>query len=169
MRPAFAVAVVLTVVLTACGGSSSDSGTDSSAGAVTGAQEPSSESPRSAGLDTQISLPPEIENAWSGIRIRVIRVEDQSSETFEVQLGGSTVLGESGLILSAESFVPDFVMDEDGITSRSEATDNPAARVQISDGGSFQYEGWLFAAMPGIDADPHPVYQIQLLEGIPAG
>jgi len=173
MRSSIAVVILLTLTLIACGGSSGDSNTSSSSetnqGEVTGAQEPSSESPRSAGLDTELTLSPEIANAWKGIRVRVVRVDDQESETFDIEIGGSAVLGDSGLILSALSFVPDFVMDEDGITSRSESTDNPAARVQISDGGTFEYEGWLFASMPGIHAHPHPMYQVLLIEGIPAG
>ena len=170
VRHTIAAAIIL--ALGACGGSdggpSAVPGGGDAASSVA-AQPPSSEAPRSAGLDTEIVLPPEIEQAWSGIRVRVVRVHDQTSEDFEVAIDGSVLLGDSGLMLTAFAFVPDFVMDENGITSRSPNTTNPAARVLISDGGSFEYEGWLFVAMPGLHSHPHPMYQVQLVEGIPAG
>ena len=86
----------------------------------------------------------------------------------EVPLGEKVALGESGLTLSADTFVPDFVMDEGGITSRSAETHNPAVRVVISEAGVADYEGWLFAAMPEIHPFPHDRFQVLLVEGIPA-
>jgi hypothetical protein len=121
------------------------------------------------GLNTEISLDPEIAGAWTGIRVRVVDSETDQAEIFEVALGETVVLGDSGLTLAADTFVPDFVMDETGITSRSAETHNPAARVVISEEGMEDYEGWLFAAMPEIHPYPHNRYQVLLVEGIPAG
>ena len=61
-----------------------------------------------------------------------------------------------------------FVMDESGITSRSADPNNPAVRVVISENGAVDYEGWLFAAMPGIHPYPHERYRVLLIEGIAA-
>jgi hypothetical protein len=110
------------------------------------------------GLNTEISLDPEIADEWSGIRVEVV----------DFQLGEAAALGDSGLTLSADTFIPDFVMDEGGIKSRSAETHNPAARVVISDDGAIAYEGWLFAAMPEIHPFPHDRYRVLLVEGIPA-
>ena len=120
------------------------------------------------GLNTDISLDPEIAGAWSGIKVQVVDSETGQTEIFEVTLGESVVLGESGLTLSTDIFIPDFVMDETGIASRSAETHNPAARVVISEEGMVDYEGWLFAAMPEIHPFPHERYQVLLTEGIPA-
>ena len=120
------------------------------------------------GVNTEIEIEPEIADAWSGIRLHVVDSETGETENFDVVLGETAVLGDSGLTLSADIFVPDFVMDEGGITSRSAETHNPAARVVITEEGKTDYEGWLFAAMPEIHPYPHDRYQVLLVEGIPA-
>jgi len=120
------------------------------------------------GLNTEIDLDPEIAAAWSGIRVHVVALDSREGQIFEVALGETVVLGDSGLSLTAATFLPDFVMDENGITSRSAETHNPAARVVITEEGADDYDGWLFAAMPEIHPFPHDRYQVLLIEGIPA-
>ena len=121
------------------------------------------------GLNTDIDLAQEIADGWTGIRVHVIDNESGEARIFDITLGETAPLGDSGLTLSADTFVPDFVMDETGITSRSLETHNPAARVVITEEGMADYEGWLFAAMPEIHPFPHDRYQVLLVEGIPAG
>jgi hypothetical protein len=120
------------------------------------------------GLNTEIDLAEEIADAWTGIRVHLIDSESGDARMFDIALGETVPLGDSGLMLSANTFVPDFVMDENGITSRSADTHNPAARVVITEEGMADYEGWLFAAMPEIHPFPHNRYQVLLVEGIPA-
>jgi hypothetical protein len=119
------------------------------------------------GLNTEIKLDPEIAAAWTGIRVHVVTLDTQDGQIFDVSLGETVVLGDSGLSLTVRTFIPDFVMDETGITSRSAETHNPAARVLISEDGADDYDGWLFAAMPEIHPFPHDRYQVLLIEGIP--
>ena len=121
------------------------------------------------GLNTDIDVDAAITDAWSGVHVRVVDVETGDETNFEIQLGESLALGDSGLTLTANAFVPDFVMDESGITSRSAETHNPAVRVIIAEEGSTDYEGWLFAKMPEIHPFPHTRYQVLLVEGLPAG
>jgi len=120
-------------------------------------------------LNTELSLDPAIADAWSAIRIRLVDSESGDEQEFVVEIGQILELGDSGLSLAVQGFVPDFVMDEGGITSRSADPNNPAARVLISEDGVVDYEGWLFAAMPGIHPYPHERYRVLLVEGIPAG
>ena len=119
-------------------------------------------------FSTPATIAPEIAAAWSGVRIRVVDRERGSEETFDIPLNGADLLGESGLVLSAGIFLPDFILDENGITSRSAAPINPAVRVVISEDGVEDFEGWLFAAMPEIRPYPNPRYEVLLVEGIPA-
>ena len=87
-----------------------------------------------SGLNTEINLDPSIVSAWSGIRVRVI--DGEETQHFDIGLGETVELGDTGLTLSAHTFIPDFVMDDDGITSRSPEANNPAARVVISEEGA---------------------------------
>jgi hypothetical protein len=120
------------------------------------------------GVKTEIHLDPSVESAWSGIRVRLEEIDGGRSEFFEVPLGETSALGDSGIVLTAVLFIPDFVMDDDGITSRSADPANPAARVIITESGSDPFEGWLFAAMPAIHPYPHERFRVLLEAGIPA-
>ena len=120
-------------------------------------------------LNTEIIVAPEVAAAWSGVRVQVVDSETGDAQVLDIPLGKTVELGDSGLTLTAHAFVPDFVMDEGGITSRSADPNNPAVRVLISEDGAVDYEGWLFASMPGIHPYPHPQYRVLLVEGIPAG
>jgi hypothetical protein len=152
MRHALATILTIPLILSGCGAGSDTVEPDLQAG----------------GLNTDIRLEPEIAGAWAGIRLHVVDSETGDGQIIDVTLGETVALGDSGLTLSADTFVPDFVMDERGITSRSAETHNPAARVVITEEGKADYEGWLFAAMPEIHPFPHERCQVLLVEGIPA-
>ena len=121
-----------------------------------------------AGINAEINLDPAIVEGWSGIRVRVVELETGTDEVVDIAIGDEAPLGDSGLTLRAVTFIPDFVMGENGITSRSALPQNPAARVAISEDGKDDFEGWLFGAMPEIHPFPHDKYGVVLVEGIPA-
>lgn len=120
-------------------------------------------------LETGVTLADDVRAAWSAIRVRVTDRSSGDVEVFDVALGDRATLGDSGLALTAVAFVPDFVMDERGITSRSAEPANPAAQVVIVEGDGEPFAGWLFAAMPEIHPFPHDRYEVVLQEGVPAG
>ena len=170
MRHAIALTLGCVLVLSGCGAK-----TDSKSGTELGGQATpengahvSATGDMMAGLNTDIAIDPEIIDSWSGVRIRVTERETGEEQNFEIQIGAADLLGDTGLVLSVESFIPDFIMDEDGITNRSAETDNPAARVIISEDGVADYEGWLFAKMSEIHPYPHARYEVLLVEGVPA-
>ena len=109
-----------------------------------------------------------IADDWRAIRVRVVDLSSMAESFYDIPIGEQTPLGETGLSLRAIAFIPDFVMSEGGITSRSAEQQNPAARVVIIEEGKEDYEGWLFGAMPEIHAYPHELYGVMLAEGVPA-
>ena len=125
-------------------------------------------SDHSMGINRQVNLPEEIRSAWRGVSIRVVDTTTGVAETFEVELGSTASLGNSGLSLLAETFIPAFVMDDGGITSSSAEPTNPAVHVVITEEAQEPYHGWLFATMPEIHPFPHDRYQVLLVEGIPS-
>ena len=120
------------------------------------------------GINAEVALDPEIADDWQAIRVRVVELESMNETFHEIAIGQEAALGDSGLTLRAVAFIPDFVMGEDGITSRSADPQNTAARVVIIEEGKADYEGWLFGAMPEIHAYPHELYGVMLVEGVPA-
>ena len=171
MRHLFAIVLTLPLIISGCGATSDTPETDVQSmpdDDVHAATTGESMGGMMGGLNTDINLDPEIAGTWSGIRVHVVDSETGDAQIFEVTLGETVPLGDTGLTLSADTFVPDFVMDEGGITSRSAETQNPAARVVITEEGMADYEGWLFAAMPEIHPFPHDQYKVLLVEGIPA-
>lgn len=168
-------ALVLLLVLSGCGGQSG-SGPDPAAvgfsnrgsGASPAQSSVSAAAMAAADFNTPATVSPEIAEAWSGVRVRVVDRESGAEETFDIPLNGADLLGESGLVLSAGVFLPDFIFDENGISSRSTEPINPAVRVVISEDGMEDFEGWLFASMPEIHPYPHERWEVLLVEGIPA-
>ena len=157
------VALTLALIVAGCGAGTDSTGPEAQPVPDGDAHGMSTGSPMGGmmgDLDTEIALEPEIAEAWTGIKVEVVDSETGDSQVIEVLLGESEVLGDSGLTLSTDTFVPDFVMDETGITSRSAETHNPAARVVISEEGMADYQGWLFAAMPEIHPFQHDRYQV---------
>lgn len=121
------------------------------------------------GVDEQpasITLAPEVAAMWPAVRIRLVDRGTGEESVFDLQLGEPAPLADSGLTVRVEAFVPDFVMDAGGITSRSVDPNNPAAKVLIVEEGKMDYTGWLFGAMPEIHPYPHERYQLLLVEGI---
>jgi len=119
-------------------------------------------------MNREVHVDEAIRAAWSGVRVRVEKLDSGTTETFVAPLGQAIPLGDTGLTLTAEVFVPDFVMDENGITSRSPEPNNPAARVLITEEGQTDFKGWLFASLPEIHPFPHEHYRVTLVEGVPA-
>ena len=122
----------------------------------------------SMGINRDVHLPNEIRSQWSGAVIRLVDVATGETKTVDVELGSTIALGDSGLTLTAETFIPAFVMDDSGITSSSAEPTNPAVKVMIIEEGKDPYHGWLFATMPEIHPYPHDRYQVLLVEGIPS-
>jgi len=118
-------------------------------------------------LNTEVHLDDAVRAAWAGVKINVTDRKTGEVSTFEAPMGKPTPLGKTGLILTADVFVPDFVMGADGITTRSAEPKNTAAHVTISEKGKPDFKGWLFGTMPDIHPYPNDLYQVTLESGIP--
>ena len=165
MRCTWLMAPTMAIALAACGGS-----TDEPVSAPSGSGPPAATVETvGAVLSSEFEVDQAIVDSWSGIRVEVSAVGGESSEIIDAGFGEPVVLGDSGLTMTAEVFLPDFVMDEGVIRNRTIEPHNPAARVAITGDGTADYEGWIFASMAGLPPYPHPQYRVLLVEGIPAG
>jgi cytochrome c biogenesis protein len=62
--------------------------------------------------------------------------------------GTSTPLNEQGTTVELADFIPDYVLDGNQITSRSDAPRNPAIQLQVSRPGSADTHAWILAKSP---------------------
>lgn len=117
-------------------------------------------------VNTDVNLTDAIKAAWSGAIVEV-KTKDGAPQRYTLKLGEAAPLGDTGLTATALAFVPDFVMDDSGITSRSAEAKNTALEVLIQEEGKPDYKGWLFGAMPSIHPFPHDTYSVILIKGVP--
>jgi len=89
------------------------------------------------------------------IEIRKNEEPDFSRSVF-VKPGQVVNLQEAGLdSVAVRSFVPDFIIVEGGrVMSRSDEPHNPAAYIEILNGGERLFYGWVFSNHPGFKAGP---------------
>lgn len=119
-------------------------------------------------MNREIHLDDSVRAAWTGIRVKVEDLKGGSSQSYDIPIGATQPLGDTGLTLQAKAFVPDFTMGSDGITTRSPEPNNPGAEVIISEQGKPDFNGWLFSKMPDIHPFSHEKYRVTLVAGIPA-
>ena len=116
----------------------------------------------------QVSVPDEIKAAWKGIKVEVADIESGKKETLSIDLGSEMPIAGSTLKVKAVSFLPAFQMDGPNVTSRSNELENPAAQVEVFEGDTQIFKGWLFTLYPSTHAFTHPKYSLTLIEGIAA-
>ena len=114
----------------------------------------------------EVSVPDEIKAAWKGIKVEITNNETGKKEVVEISIGEDRLVEGTGLKVKAISFLPAFQMNGPIVTSRSNEPDNPAAQIEISEGESQLFKGWLFTLYPTTHAFTHPKYSIALMEGV---
>ncbi len=116
----------------------------------------------------EIIIPKSVEGKWKAVKILVRDKSDEERNTMQtVELGSTFQLGDSGIMVSAGEFFPNFVLDKAHYTSIDNALGNPAIHLVITENGKELYNGWTFAKYPGLYAFEHKRYSLQLMDFIP--
>ena len=68
--------------------------------------------------------------------------------TFTLRPGEQIPLGDTGYRVELGDFVPDYVMQGNQLSTRSNEPNNPAVRVQLSDAGGKTSSAWFFPKAP---------------------
>jgi hypothetical protein len=116
--------------------------------------------------ETVIELPDAVKGKWSAV---VIEIEDRTLGTnvdYTVKLGETLEIPDSDLKVEVLDFFPAFLMQGSNITSASNSPENPAAHIQVYEGGAEVFKGWLFANFPTTHPFPHKRFGIVLKEGV---
>ncbi len=117
-------------------------------------------------VEKKIVVPDAVKGGWKAVKIEVEFKEKKSKKAFTVPLNSEFKVPDSDLTLKVGSFLPHFSMAADQITSSSNNPENPAAQLEVFQGGKEIFHGWLFSKFPAVHPFTHDKYGVALLEGV---
>ncbi|HEX7523363.1 MAG TPA: hypothetical protein VF357_04120 [Candidatus Deferrimicrobium sp.] len=117
-------------------------------------------------VEKKVVVPDAVKGAWKAVKIEVEFKEKKSKKAFTIPLNSEFKVPDSDLTLKVGNFLPHFTMAADQITSGSNNLENPAAQIEVFQGGKEVFHGWLFAKYPAVHPFTHDKYGVGLLEGI---
>jgi hypothetical protein len=118
-------------------------------------------------VPTQLVVPPEVAQAWSGIRLGWKDKKSGKEGTLAVPLGEASPLPDPSLVVRADAFLPAFTMGGGAITSDGVEDKNPAARITVFEKGKEIFAGWIFRRFPEVHPFTDPRFQLRLEGGVP--
>ncbi len=92
--------------------------------------------------------------------------EKKTSQQFTIPLNSEFKVPDTDLTLKTGSFLPNFSMAADQITSSSNEPENPACNIEVLEKGDQVFKGWLFSKFPDVHPFEHGSYGVKLLEGV---
>ncbi len=116
-----------------------------------------------------VVVPDSEKGKWKAVKLKVTDKSTSKSTEYDVEIGKTFPIPNSDLAITVENFLPDFTMDGNVRTSKSDEPKNPAAQVLITEKGKEIYKNWLFAILKSPHVFQHPKYDITLVGYIPAG
>jgi Uncharacterized protein conserved in bacteria (DUF2155) len=117
-------------------------------------------------VPTRLVVPPEVEKAYSGIRLTWKESGSGKEGTLDVPLGGTARIPDSDLDVRADVFLPAFTMAGEEITSRGVEPNNPAARITVAEKGNEIFGGWIFTNFPDVHPFQHARFSLKLAGGV---
>jgi hypothetical protein len=117
-------------------------------------------------VPTRLEVPPEVEAAYSGIRLAWKDSGNGQQGVIEVPLGGAAKVPGSDLEVRGDVFLPAFSMAQDAITSSGVEEANPAARIAVTEKGHEVFGGWVFTRFPDVHPFQHPRFSLRLVGGV---
>src|SRR5512141_335628 len=122
--------------------------------------------PGAPAVEKTIVIPDAVKGGWKAVKIEVEFKEKKGKKTFTVPLNSEFKVPDTDLTLKVGNFLPHFAMAADQITSNSNNPENPAAQLEVFQGGKEVFHGWLFSLHPTVHPFTHDKYGVTLLEGV---
>jgi hypothetical protein len=117
-------------------------------------------------VEKKIVVPDAVKGAWKAVKVEVEYKEKKSKKTFTVPLDSEFKVPDTDITLKVANFLPHFSMAADQITSSSNNPENPAAQLEVFQGGKEIFHGWMFSKYPSVHPFTHDKYGVALLEGV---
>jgi Uncharacterized protein conserved in bacteria (DUF2155) len=120
-------------------------------------------------IPTRLEVPPEVQSAYSGVRLRWKDRQSGKEGVVEVPLGATVPLPDPSLVVRGDVYLPSFTMGGGAITSDGVEEKNPAARITVAEKGKEIFGGWIFTRFPDVHPFSHARYELRLEGGVRSG
>jgi hypothetical protein len=117
-------------------------------------------------VEKKIVVPDSVKGAWKAVKVEVEFKEKKNKKTFTIPVNSEFKVPDTDLTFKVGNFLPHFTMAADQITSGSNNPENPAAQLEVFQGGKEIFHGWLFSKFPAVHPFTHDKYGVALLEGV---
>lgn len=111
----------------------------------------------------EVKLSKEVMAKWNEVTLDIVDAASKKKETVVLKVGATKKLANPGFTLKIETFVPDYVIVDTHIESRSNEPKNPAVLVALLEGDKTVAKGWVFKALPDFNSYIDPRYQVTLV------
>lgn len=110
--------------------------------------------PEHTGMKSQkeVKLSKEVMAKWNEVQLEITDGASKKKDKLTVKVGASVALKNPAFKLKIEAFVPDYMITEDHIESRTNEADNPAVLVALLEGDKVVAKGWIFKALPDFNS-----------------
>ncbi len=125
--------------------------------------------PIGAKAETVVLVPDAVKGKWRSVKLAVLDKTSGKKAEHDVAVGSRLAVPGSDLVVEVLYFLPDFTMDGNIRTSKSNEPNNPAAQVRITEGGKEIYKNWFFAKLKSPHVFQHEKFDITLVGYTPAG
>ncbi len=124
---------------------------------------------RMAAAPKQLVVPDSVKKTWVAAKVLVAKKgSNDQGKVYEIAADKSVTVPGTNLRVEVGQYLPDFQMDGQSITSKSDDAVNPTVRMTVFEGDKEIYKGWAFEKYPEAHAFTHPDYSITLVGGVKA-
>jgi hypothetical protein len=114
----------------------------------------------------QVVVPDNVKKAWPKAKIEVKKKDGKDGKIYEVTAGQSIDIPGSTLKVEVGQYLPDFFMDGQTITSKSDVQINPAVQITVTEGANQIFRQHIFEKYPEAHMFNHPEWTISLVGGV---
>lgn len=111
----------------------------------------------------EVVVPEEVQSKWQAVGLKVVDAEEGKEYSIDAKVGEATPVPGTDLSVTVEAFLPDYTIEVDTITTKSNEPNNPAILVALSKGEETLAEGWVFEKLADFNSYRHDRYSIELL------
>jgi len=112
----------------------------------------------------EVKLSKEVMAKWNEVQLEITDSAAKKKATVMVKVGASVPLTNKAFKLKVETFVPDYVINENHvIESRSNEANNPAVLVALLEGEKVVARGWIFKGLPDFNSYTDKRYPVTLM------